>query len=477
MHKPLTVAEKERLAELVAANTPLAEICEVIGRDRWTTRRNINYLARRPAPERTRSPLRLSLAEREEISRGVAAGESLRSIARRLGRSPSTVSREVAGNGGARRYRAVVADRAALKRARRPKPAKLAVHPELCALVESKLELRWSPQQISGWLSETFPDRPEMQVSHETIYLSLFVQSRGALRKELTRYLRRGQATRRPRGRRAYDGGRGKIRAMVHISERPAEAEDRAVPGHWKGDLVFGTARSAVATLVERHSRFVMLVGSPTATPPTWSRTRSRRRSPSFPNGSEDRSPGTRARRWPATNASAWRPVCPSTSVTRTAPGSAARTRTPTVFSASTSQSAHHSRSTRPRSTPSPMSSTDALDKPSAGRHHHKCSTRRCVDPLRPRENCVRQRSCDGGQLGLRRQRHHGHIELHPLVPIVVEHHDGEFALTAAAGRAVAGHPSDGDRRTDRRNRAQHRRVRQRLPRAVDAAQCCLTVT
>ncbi len=177
MHKPLTVAEKERLAELVAANTPLGEICEVIGRDRWTTRRNINYLARRPAPERTRSPLRLSLAEREEISRGVAAGESLRSIARRLGRSPSTVSREVAGNGGARRYRAVVADRAALKRARRPKSAKLAVQSELCALVESKLELRWSPQQISGWLSETFPDRPEMQVSHETIYLSLFVQS------------------------------------------------------------------------------------------------------------------------------------------------------------------------------------------------------------------------------------------------------------------------------------------------------------
>ena len=263
MHKRLTVAEKERLAELVAANTPLAEICEVIGRDRWTTRRNINYLARRPAPEPKRSPLRLSLAEREEISRGVAAGESLRSIAKRLGRAPSTVSREVAGNGGARRYRAVVADRAALKRARRPKPAKLAVQAELCALVESKLELRWSPQQISGWLSETFPDRPEMQVSHETIYLSLFVQSRGALRKELTRYLRRGQATRRPRGRRAYDGGRGKIRAMVHISERPAEAEDRAVPGHWEGDLVFGTAHSAMATLVERHSRFVMLVGLP----------------------------------------------------------------------------------------------------------------------------------------------------------------------------------------------------------------------
>ena len=263
MHKALTVAEKERLAELVAAGTRLSEIAELIGRDRWTTRRNINYLARRPAPERKRSPLRLSLAEREEISRGVAAGESLRSIAKRLGRAPSTVSREIAANGGVRRYRAVGADRAALRRARRPKPAKLALQPELCALVASKLELRWSPQQISGWLSETYPDRPEMWVSHETIYLSLFVQSRGALRKELTRYLRRGQATRRPRGRRAYDGGRGKLRAMVNISERPAEIEDRAVPGHWEGDLVFGTANSAMATLVERHSRFVMLVGLP----------------------------------------------------------------------------------------------------------------------------------------------------------------------------------------------------------------------
>ena len=263
MHKPLTESEKTLLAGLVAANTPLTEICEVIGRDRWTTRRNINYLARRSRPEPKRSPLRLSLAEREEISRGVASGESLRTIAKRLGRAPSTVSREVAANGGRRRYRAVNADRAALRRARRPKPAKLAMAPELCALVESKLELRWSPQQISGWLFETFPDRPEMWVSHETIYLSLFVQSRGALRKELTRFLRSGQATRRPRGRRAYDGGKGKLRQMVNISDRPAEVEDRAVPGHWEGDLVFGTANSAMATLVERHSRFVMLVGLP----------------------------------------------------------------------------------------------------------------------------------------------------------------------------------------------------------------------
>jgi IS30 family transposase len=258
----LTDGEKQRLVELVAANTPFWQICELIGRDRWTTRRNINYLKRPLAIERRRSPLRLSLAEREEISRGLAAGESLRSIARRLGRAPSTVSREVAANQGTRGYRACAADRAALRRVRRPKPAKLAMCGRLREVVESKLELRWSPQQISGWLSVTYPDEPEMQVSHETIYLSLFVQSRGALRKELTRYLRRGQASRRARGHTTFNG-QGQLRGTVHISERPAEVEDRAVPGHWEGDLIFGKGMSAVATLVERQSRFVMLVGLP----------------------------------------------------------------------------------------------------------------------------------------------------------------------------------------------------------------------
>lgn len=256
----LTVAEKERLAELVAAETPFSVICELIGRDRWTTRRNINYLKRKPAPEPKRSPLRLSLAEREEISRGLAAGESMRSIARRLGRAPSTVSREIAANHGSRRYRAVTADRAALRRTRRPKPAKLALNHPLREVVEAKLELRWSPEQISGWLSVTYPDDPEMQVSHETIYLSLFVQSRGALRKELTRYLRRGQVNRRPRGHSSYNG-QGKLNGMVNISERPAEVDDRAVPGHWEGDLIFGKGMKAVATLVERQSRFLIMVG------------------------------------------------------------------------------------------------------------------------------------------------------------------------------------------------------------------------
>ena len=144
----------------------------------------------------------------------------------------------------------------------RPKPSKLVSCPRLGAVVEAKLELRWSPQQISGWLSVTYPDDPEMQVSHETIYLSLFVQSRGALRRELTRYLRRGQTSRRPQGHTTFNG-QGQLRGTVHISQRPAEVADRAVPGHWEGDLIFGRGMTAVATLVERQSRFVMLVGLP----------------------------------------------------------------------------------------------------------------------------------------------------------------------------------------------------------------------
>ena len=180
------------MAELVAEGTPFWRICEEIGRDRWTTRRNINYLKRPPKPEPKRSPLRLSLAEREEISRGLAGGESLRSIARRLGRAPSTISREVRGNGGPRRYRACRRGPGGAGSDASPEAGEAGACERLRAVVEAKLELRWSPQQISGWLVEAFPDDPEMRVSHETIYLSLFVQARGALRKELTRYLRRG---------------------------------------------------------------------------------------------------------------------------------------------------------------------------------------------------------------------------------------------------------------------------------------------
>jgi IS30 family transposase len=215
----------------------------------------------RPEPRR-RAAGWLTFAEREEISRGLAAGHSLRRIAAGLARAPSTISREVAANGGARRYRAARADRQAWSRAARPKPCKLATHLVLRDMVEEKLQRRWSPQQIAGWLKLAFPTSPEMQVSHETIYRTLFVQSRGALRRELTRYLRTGRVIRRPKGVRMPDG-RGGRPNILHISERPAEAKDRAVPGHWEGDLVFGKNMSPVATLVERSTRFVMLVALP----------------------------------------------------------------------------------------------------------------------------------------------------------------------------------------------------------------------
>ena len=224
------------------------------------------YLVRcggiRPVPRR-RSPGRLSLAEREEISRGLAAGLSLRVIAAGLGRAPSTVSREVAAHGGRGRYRAAPADQLAWSRARRPQPCRLATRPMLRAIVAAKLQQeQWSPEQITGWLKTTYPDEAEMQVSHETIYRTLFIQSRGALRKELTAHLRTGRVIRRPQGTRLPDG-RGGRPGILNISERPAEAIDRAVPGHWEGDLVFGKRMSPVATLVERSTRFVMLVALP----------------------------------------------------------------------------------------------------------------------------------------------------------------------------------------------------------------------
>ncbi|MEE9177256.1 MAG: IS30 family transposase, partial [Acidimicrobiia bacterium] len=216
---------------------------------------------RRPLPAAEWSPLRLSLGEREEISRGLVVGESMRCIATRLGRAPSTVSREVAANGGRHRYRAATAHRASRHRARRPKPAKLATNHRLREVVESKLELWWSPRQVSEWLTDTYPDNQEMRVSHETIYQTLFIQGKGSLRKELWRCLRTGRATRRPQGR--PSSTKGQIRDMVMISERPAEVEDRAVPGHWEGDLLMGKRQTAIGTLVERWSRYVMLFGLP----------------------------------------------------------------------------------------------------------------------------------------------------------------------------------------------------------------------
>ncbi|MFJ9743558.1 IS30 family transposase [Streptomyces sp. NPDC101166] len=214
----------------------------------------------RPAP-RHRNGLHLSLAEREEISRGLAAGDSLRSIARGLGRSPSTISREVAGRGGRFAYRALPADRAAWARAVRPKPTKLSRNPRLAAVVAEKLSQRWSPQQIAGWLARN-PSSSMGYVSHETIYRTLFIQARGELRHELTRYLRTHRAMRRPKVVRQPDG-RGQRRGVLTIAERPAEAADRAVPGHWEGDLLFGRGMSPVATLVERSTRFLLLVALP----------------------------------------------------------------------------------------------------------------------------------------------------------------------------------------------------------------------
>lgn len=216
-----------------------------------------------PRPRR-RAETALRLAEREEISRGLARGESMRAIARRLGRAPSSVSREIRRHGGASDYRAQRADVAAWARAARPQRCRLARYPRLRAMVATKLQADWAPQQIAAWLMSTYPDDPTMHVSHETIYRTLYVQARGALKKELTAHLRRRRIMRRSRAATTRGHGQGQLRDMVSISARPADAADRAVPGHWEGDLLLGTKSSQIATLVERHSRFVLLVRAPT---------------------------------------------------------------------------------------------------------------------------------------------------------------------------------------------------------------------
>ncbi|HEU4390490.1 MAG TPA: IS30 family transposase [Blastocatellia bacterium] len=212
----------------------------------------------RPA-ERHRSKSALTLTEREEISRGVVAGSSIRSIAASLGRAPSTISRELRRNGGLGGYRASTADQAAWDRAFRPKVCKLVQNRALAHLVASKLRLEWSPEQIAGWLKRTYPDVEAYQVSHETIYRSLFIQARGALRKELMTHLRRTRGMRRSRHHTQKTSIHGRITDAVSISERPAAVEDRAIPGHWEGDLFFGSKNSQIATLVERQSRYLML--------------------------------------------------------------------------------------------------------------------------------------------------------------------------------------------------------------------------
>ena len=258
----LSESERTEIWDRFESGESLRSISRLLGRPPSTIRTHVVSAGwKRPVPPAEWSPRRLSLSEREEISRGIAGGVSMRCIAHRLGRAPSTVSREVAVNGGRVRYRATVAHTASRHRARRPKSAKLADNSRLRQVVEEKLDEWWSPTQISSWLVTAYPDDEEMRVSHETIYQSLFVQGRGALRKELWRCLRTGRAVRRPQGR--PGSTKGKIRDMVMISERPAEIEDRAVPGHWEGDLIMGKRQTAIGTLVERWSRYVMLFPLP----------------------------------------------------------------------------------------------------------------------------------------------------------------------------------------------------------------------
>ena len=261
---PFTVEERAVLWKRWREGALYPDIARELGRSVPA----VTYLIMRrggiPPVERRRSPRVLCSSEREEISRGIVAGESVREIARRLGRAPSTISREILRNGGSAKYRAQAADIEAWDRALRPKICRLALHPKLRRLVWSKLRDDWSPEQISKWLVRTYPDDSSLQVSHETIYRTLYVQTRGELRKELTAHLRRSYGVRQsPRAKRT-GRGRGQIPDAVSISERPPEVADRAVPGHWEGDLLAGNKRSNIATLVERRSRYVMLIRLPT---------------------------------------------------------------------------------------------------------------------------------------------------------------------------------------------------------------------
>lgn len=258
--RPMSAPEKAELWQRWKAGESVSDIGRALGRDHSAV---CYVVAARggiaPVP-RTRAARTLSSLDREEISRGLAAAQSFRQIARRLTRAVSTISREVARHGGRPAYRAAQADTRAWAHAQRPKRCRLATHRALRTRVAEKLLLDWSPEQIAGWLRRTFPDNPDMQVSPETIYLSLFVQSRGVLKKSLLAHLRRARTMRRSQRATTAGQQRGQIVDAVSIAERPATVEDRAVPGHWEGDLISGRANSHVATLVERQSRYVMLV-------------------------------------------------------------------------------------------------------------------------------------------------------------------------------------------------------------------------
>ena len=257
----VTEVEKTEIWDRRGEGESLSAIARHVGRGAETIRRYVLLTGGvRPRP-RTKSRRELTVVEREEISRGLAAKHSCHAIARRIRRAPSSVSREVARNGGRVGYRATEAEQAALRRSRRPKASKLVLCPRLRVEVEARLSLRWSPQQISAFLKVEYAQDPDMQISHETIYLSLFVQSRGALRQELARHLRTRRLVRQTK--KQLSSGRGQIVDKVMISERPAEAADRAVPGHWEGDLLLGSKNNGIGTLVERSSRYAMLFTLP----------------------------------------------------------------------------------------------------------------------------------------------------------------------------------------------------------------------
>jgi len=265
MPKGYALAEDvtDRIWELRSQGLSEAEVARRLGFPGVTVSR---YVARfggiRPRPRR-RAARCLNLQEREEISRAIARGQSVRAIARALGRSHTTIAREINRCGGRQRYRAHVAERECLRRSRRPRPTKLELCPQLRDLVAERLRKAHSPQQIAGWLRLAYPDNESMRLSHETIYRALYVQTRGSLKRELTQHLRTGRQRRFARSQSSKRQGQGKISEMVMISERPPEVEDRAVPGHWEGDLLIGTKNNAIATLVERSTRYCQLVALP----------------------------------------------------------------------------------------------------------------------------------------------------------------------------------------------------------------------
>lgn len=264
-YKQFSASELEILWSRWKGGESNLQIAEALGYPRSSVWYQIQRRGGMPPQPRRRAERALSLSEREEISRGLATVEGVRSLARRLARAPSTISREIQRHGGRTRYRASDAEQAAWAAARRPKRCRLVAERRLQRVVEQKLLDDWSPEQIAAWLVSTYPDEPAMHVSHETIYRALYVQARGAFKRTLIAHLRRGQRFRRPRAATHALRGPGKMIDTVSIAERPPAADSRAVPGHWEGDLLMGKRGTQIATLVERQSRFVLLIRVPAA--------------------------------------------------------------------------------------------------------------------------------------------------------------------------------------------------------------------